>query len=186
MDKIENLTAGIADPYWYEWSVGLLHALDLLHSDTNVKSVILQASKLQGLDDVVVNYFDGNIDCIKIKHTRENDSLTFSDMIRSEKNKASYLYQFSYDWKKSSNEYSKCNAVLFTNRNIGVRKYNVTSSSSESYERPALEKFWPYIKVKVDSAIKISDIIVKKEWETAWHEWLNEFYQEILVQVRRI
>lgn len=178
MKKAKNLTAGIADPYWYEWSVGLLHTLDLLNSDKNMKSIVLQASKLQGLDDVVVNYLSGDAECIQIKHTRENDSLTFSDMVKKkddkEENKGSYLHQFSSDWKKASKEYKKCNAVLFTNRNIGVRKYNVTDSSSEIYERPALGKFWPYIKEKIIKVSKLEEIIVKKEWETAWNEWLNE------------
>lgn len=181
MSKKNNLTAGIADPYWYEWSVGLLNALDLLIPDTDIKSIVLQASKLQGLDDVVVNYLSGAAHCIQIKHTRENDSLTFSDMISKkddkegkEDKKGSYLHQFSSDWKKASKEYKKCNAVLFTNRSIGVRKYNVKDSGSETYERPALEKFWPYIKEKINSATKLEEIVVKKEWETAWVEWLNE------------
>ncbi len=178
MNKVNNLTAGMADPFWYEWSVGLVHALDLLYVDANIKSVVLQASKLQGLDDVVVNYLSGDAECIQIKHTRENDSLTFSDMVKKENNKednkGSYLHQFSSDWIRASKEYKKCNAVLFTNRNIGVRKYNVKDSGSEPYERPALEKFWPYIKEKISNASKLQEIVVKKEWESAWNEWLNE------------
>lgn len=178
MRKKGNLTAGIADPYWYEWSVGLLHALDLLYPDSNIKSIVLQASKLQGLDDVVINYLSGDAECIQIKHTRENDSLTFSDMISKKDdkkdNKGSYLHQFSSDWEKASKEYKKCNAILFTNRSIGIRKYNVTYSGSENYERPALAKFWIYIKEKINTATKLQEIDVKREWQTAWNEWLNE------------
>ncbi|RST76218.1 ATP-binding protein [Siminovitchia acidinfaciens] len=177
MIKKENLTAGIADPYWYEWSVGLLYALDLLCPDKDIRSIVLQASKLQGLDDVVVNFHSGEAECIQIKHTRENDSLTFSDMIRKKDdkdNKGSYLHQFSSDWQKASKEYKRCNAILFTNRHMGVKKYNVKESDSVTYERPALETFWPYIKDKIKNASKLEEICVKKEWETAWKEWLDE------------
>jgi len=44
-----NLTAGIADPYWYEWSVGLLYVVDLLTPDSNIKSVIFQDLKFNAL-----------------------------------------------------------------------------------------------------------------------------------------
>lgn len=52
----ENLLAGIADAYWYEWYVGLEKVLDLLNPDSGVVGVTLQASQQQGLDDVVVRY----------------------------------------------------------------------------------------------------------------------------------
>ena len=100
MANKKNNLAGIGDPYWYEWSVGLLYALDMLNPDNNIKSVVLQASNLQGLDDVIINFNNGESECVQIKHTRENDSLTFSDLIRAEKG-VSYLSQLSADWIKS-------------------------------------------------------------------------------------
>jgi hypothetical protein len=56
-----NLKAGIGDPYWYEWSVGLLYSLDMLNPDNDIRHVILQESHLQGLDDVVVVYNDNHV-----------------------------------------------------------------------------------------------------------------------------
>ena len=38
---MSNLTAGIGDPYWYEWLVGVNYALDMLSPDTDVAYVIL-------------------------------------------------------------------------------------------------------------------------------------------------
>jgi hypothetical protein len=173
VDKKNNL-AGIADPYWYEWSVGLLYALDMLDPDSNIKSVVLQASNLQGLDDVVINFNNGESECVQIKHTRENDSLTFSDLIRTEKG-VSYLSQFCSDWIKSlSSVYKNSKAVLFTNRKIGQQKYTVKQGDNEDYERPALSVFWPYVKQKVITSSKLNEITIDKKWEVAWRELLNE------------
>lgn len=101
MTTISNPTAGMADPFWYEWLVGLFYALDMLNPDNDIESVTLQASKLQGLDDVVINYNNGSAECIQVKHTRKDDSLTFSDLIRNDNGKNnSYIFKFSSDWLK--------------------------------------------------------------------------------------
>ena len=36
-----NPSAGIGDPYWYEWSVGLTHIIELLNPDSGVETVTL-------------------------------------------------------------------------------------------------------------------------------------------------
>lgn len=166
-----NLKAGIGDPYWYEWSVGLLYALDMLNPDSNIKHVILQESRLQGLDDVIIVYNDTRAECIQIKHTRENDTLTFSNMTSSSDEKESYLRSFCTDWDKAQTQgYISCKAVLFTNRDIGKSKY----TPKDSWERPALEKFWSELKAKVNAATSISDISMSSEWQLAWEQWLGE------------
>ena len=166
-----NLSAGIGDPYWYEWSVGLLYALDMLNPDNNIKHVILQASKIQGLDDVVIVYNDNQAECIQIKHTRESDTLTFSDMVYNSDEKESYLRSFCADWKKAQTQgYKSCKAVLFTNRDIGKRK----NTPANSWERPALEKFWNDLKNKLSTATSISNIPIELKWQEAWKQWLGE------------
>lgn len=166
-----NLKAGIGDPYWYEWSVGLLYALDMLNPDNNIKHVILQESRLQGLDDVIIVYNDNHAACIQIKHTRENDTLTFSNMTSKSDEKESYLRSFCTDWDKAQTQgYTSCKAVLFTNRDIGKSKY----TPKDSWERPALEKFWYELKTKVNAATSISDISMSQEWKSAWEQWLGE------------
>ncbi|MGR5959351.1 hypothetical protein ACT7DM_06005 [Bacillus cereus] len=37
--NISNPTSGIADPYWYEWAVGLNYAIDMLNPDNNIESI---------------------------------------------------------------------------------------------------------------------------------------------------
>lgn len=74
----ENLLAGIGDAYWYEWYVGLEKVLDLLNPDIGVVGVTLQASQQQGLDDVVVRYNDKKLECIQVKHTRKDSTLSYS------------------------------------------------------------------------------------------------------------
>lgn len=170
-----NPNAGIGDPYWYEWSVGLLYSLDMLNPDKNIKHVILQKRRLQGLDDVVIVYNDDHAECIQIKHTREKDTLTFSDMISHSDTKESYLRSFCTDWDKAqTQEYTLCTAVLFTNRDMGKSKYTPKDISKGSWERPALEKFWSELKTKVKAATSIRDISMSPEWQSAWEQWLGE------------
>lgn len=89
--KSSNPGAGLGDPYWYEWSVGLEYVLDLLDPAKNVSSVTLQKSGHKGLDDVVVAFADGTNRFIQVKHTRAEDSLTFGEMVTSGKNEDSLL-----------------------------------------------------------------------------------------------
>ena len=49
---------GMADPYWYEWSVGQSYLVDMLNPDSHIKCVELQANVQLGLDDVVITYDD--------------------------------------------------------------------------------------------------------------------------------
>ena len=55
---MSNLTAGTGDPYWYEWSVGLLYMVKMLNPDNGIKNVVLQSQDSQSLDDVVITYED--------------------------------------------------------------------------------------------------------------------------------
>lgn len=79
-----NLTAGTGTPYWYEWSVGLLYVVKMLNQDNQIKNVVLQSSESQSLDDVVVTYENGVREYVQVKHTRENDKLSYSDMVQGE------------------------------------------------------------------------------------------------------
>ena len=89
---MNNLTVGTGTPYWYEWSVGLLYVVKMLNPDNQIKNVVLQSDESQSLDDVVITYENGMKDFIQVKHTREDDKVSYSDMIEGDLKK-SYLYK---------------------------------------------------------------------------------------------
>lgn len=160
----DNLTAGIGDPYWYEWSVGLLYTLDMLIPGKKIKHVILQSAAMQGLDDVVIVHENNGVECIQIKHTRESDTFTFSNAV-------DLLKSMIGDWNNAKLQgYIQCSAILFTNRSIGKQK----SSSKDGVKLPSLNEFWSSLKEQSNNAEAIADITFKAEWEDAWKKWLNE------------
>lgn len=171
---MNNLTAGTGDPYWYEWSVGLLYMVKMINSDSGIKNVVLQSEDSQSLDDVVVTYEDGMVEYIQVKHTRKDDSITYSDMIEGG-SKKSYLYKYSSEWKiMERKNQGKNKVVFFTNRKMGKRKHTL----EDEWERPPLTLFWKTIKDQVkslgessDKEADISKVVVKKEWKTAWDTW---------------
>ncbi len=171
---MNNLTAGTGNPYWYEWSVGLLYMIKMLNPDNKIKNVVLQSEDSQSLDDVVLTFDDGSMQYIQVKNTRESDKLSFSDMVEGEIEK-SYLYKYSSEWREKENKNRGRNkVVLFTNRKIGNRKY----TPKNEWERPPLSQFWKTIKKQAEDLgqknekdADISGIIVKKEWQDAWDKW---------------
>ena len=180
IDYMDNYSAGLGDPYWYEWSVGLLYAVKMLNPDNRIANVVLQSNESHSLDDVVVTYEDGTIEYIQVKNTREEDTLTFSDMIKvasDEKNeKRSYLEKFSTEWKELSlNKSEICKVILFSNREFGKRKY----TPKNGWERPPLKDFWEDLSIQVNSqeVKKIIDVKVEDKWTDAWDKWKMEMKQ---------
>lgn len=165
---------GIADPYWYEWSVGQQYIIDMLNPDNNIKCVELQANVGLGLDDVVVTYVDGEKVFIQVKHTRVDNTLTFGDLVsvdnssENKKSKYSLLGELAKSWINEKDKYQKSRVCLFTNRKIGNR---VSSAGVDrSIKRPALKTF--YGKLKEQSLnVKTFDEIRFPEYESAWNEW---------------
>lgn len=156
----ENLLAGIADAYWYEWYVGLEKVLDLLNPDMGVEGVTLQASQQQGLDDVIVRHNDKKIECIQVKHTRKDATLTYTYLFckhtENGQTRPAYIKEYSDDWKRVKDTYKKCIPIIYTNRKIGNKNY--TPAKGKGYKRPPLRDFWAALKEELDVAKVISDI----------------------------
>lgn len=163
----KNLKAGEGSPYWYEWSVGLLYLVKMLNPDNNIRHVVLQSEDSQSLDDVVVTYENGIKEFIQVKHTREDDKLSYSDMLEGG-TKESYLYKYSSEWKNTD---IKNKVVLFTNREIGNRK----RKPKNEWERPPLSLFWKSIKSQAEGLLEeyknINDIVVDDKWQKAFSVW---------------
>ena len=106
----------MGDPYWYEWSVGEQQIINMLNDDNDIEFVELQANVGLGLDDVVVTYSDGSVLCIQVKHTRVDDTLTFTDLVCSaKKTSKSLLAELADSWQEESRKYTKVIPQIFTN-----------------------------------------------------------------------
>lgn len=121
-------TPGIADPYWYEWYVGLDNIIKMLNPDNGIDYVIFQSEDYDTIDDVVVGYKNGTQEvCYQVKHeilsdTRHN--LTFGNLIKPSPNKKEGLFcALIQGWQKAntlSGQYKT--PVLYTNRAIGSNR----------------------------------------------------------------
>jgi hypothetical protein len=172
MAEIKNSSAGMADAYWYEWYVGLSNALDMLNIDTNIESVILQHTHLQGLDDVVVKYRDGAATCIQIKHTKTGEKISFSDLIYKTERKNSLLYRSAEDWARAKGLYRECEAVLYTNREAGLEFEVKAKDNIDGYIRPDLKEFYSALKGEIRNISNLEEFEkLHPTWKEAWKEW---------------
>lgn len=165
---MKNNLAGIGDPYWYEWSVGLYYLVDILNPDTQIKSVTFQSSDSQCLDDVVIEYQDRGHDCIQVKHTRKTDTLTFVDI-------RDLLESMARDWQKLSQRYDYCNPILFSNK-----KFHVPEKKSDN---PPIEPFWDCVTELCHEACTILEVVFSEcnlspndqaLYQTGWELWLSK------------
>ena len=82
---------GAGDSYFYEWYVGLENVIKMLDSDSGIKHVIFQHDEYDAIDDVVVEYTNGDTQvCYQVKHnigTATQVSLTFGSILESEEGK---------------------------------------------------------------------------------------------------
>jgi len=169
-------TAGIGDPYWYEWSVGLRYVIQMLDRDTEISSVTFQQSGQKGLDDVVVRFSSGESTFIQVKHTREGDSLTFGDLVATDDHTSSTLLRgIAEAWRQEHQRGSgRCRALLVTNRNAGTRRASVERRGS-TIVRPPLDKFLLWLQHALETATSLAEIVPDSAWQQAWEqEWLPQ------------
>lgn len=168
--KVENYSAGIGDPYWYEWTVGILKIVEMLHPENNISSVTLQTSSILGWDDVRVEFNSGSVDYYQIKHSRTDNTITFGDLVSTTENRSLLSYLASC-WKEIPyNQNSKF--IFFTNREIGNRKITI-DFNSKSLVRPPLNDFFVQLKDQYRKHNNLNDIQLSAEYNDAYKlEWL--------------
>ena len=171
-----NSSAGIGDPYWYEWTVGLRYIIQMLDESSGISSVTLQASSISGWDDVVVKRGDSQDDeWIQVKHSRIDDTLTFGDLVSPTSGGASLLHSLQKSWQKHSSADNNWKAVIFTNRPAGQRAARSRpSDGSQGIYRPALTDFWEHISAQLKNRKLFDEIEVPDEWLDAWSEWTSQ------------
>ena len=141
----EETKPGMADPYWYEWSVGQRYLVDMLNPDSHIHDVELQANVQLGLDDVVITYDDGKTRFIQVKHTRVDKNITFGDLVSVDKTqndiktKCSLLSELARSWNTEKNQYVDSEVYVFTNRKAGIRAS--VAGKEKDIKRPPLSIF---------------------------------------------
>jgi hypothetical protein len=168
-DQNRNPSAGLGDPYWYEWSVGQLYIVDLLDPDAGIESVVLQKTGGKGLDDVVVSFHDGSSRFIQVKHTRAGDTLTFGDLIATDtEGSPTLLRQIAEAWdREQQHARGACEAWLLTNRKPGQGG----TSRASGVVRPSLEELVAHLQTIENGA----GLEAPATWAEAWRqEWLPQ------------
>ena len=168
--KKRSRSAGLGDPYWYEWGIGLLKAVEMLNPDSDIEAVAFQKDGIKGWDDVVVRYRSGHQDYYQVKHSRPRTNLTFSDLVSKSDNKPSLLGALTSSWHDMNLSATDSSCILITNRSAGTRP---GKSKSGTYQ-PPLAAFISHISAEVRGATLLGDVAVRQEWEEAWGVWKSE------------
>lgn len=154
---------GAGDSILYEWYVGLENVIKMLNPDSGICCVIFQHDEYDTVDDVVVQYNDGNVQmCYQVKHnieTAASKSITFGNMLEVSKkqknpeNRKCLFEAMLQGWKKAcTTSEVDINPILFSNRKI--------------HNRRSKRKFGgkPYSAYSVDQFVsKMQDVIVATE-----------------------
>lgn len=168
---------GMGDPYWYEWSVGIKYIIDMLLPENGIKYVELQANVELGLDDVVVTYNDDNKRFIQVKHTRADNTLTFGNIVSSDKGdeddhrRISLLNELAKSWSIEKSKYKDTIVCLYTNRKGGSR--GSSTQGDNGHKRPPLIKFWQDLKTQLATVSTFEDISFPG-YEDAWKEFIEQ------------
>ena len=168
---------GMADPYWYEWSVGQSYLVEMLNQDSHIQYVELQANISLGLDDVVITYDDGKTRFIQVKHTRADDTITFGNLVSVDKTKKnadsqySLLGELAKSWSLEKDRYATSEVYLVTNRKAGCRAS--VAREVRNIKRPPLNDFLKELQDQVSKAERFSDLVFPQNKE-AWEEWSNQ------------
>lgn len=168
---LNNYNSGEHDPYWYEAFVGLKYVLKMLDTDSGIEAVAFQARTINKLDDVVVKYKDGRSLCIQVKHTRSENNLTLSDLIRPSGGSSSSLLQdMAFAWKEGLKTIPNCIPELYTNRR-GGKNWSRTANDS-AY--PPLPEFWKALRKELRQAGNLSGIRLESTYSAAWTDLLAQ------------
>lgn len=173
---------GIHDPYWYESYVGLTKILEMLNTDSKISCVIFQHNDYDTIDDVVVEFADGQKQvCYQVKHQIETSSpnnLTFSKMIAHKSNKKCLFETMYIGWKQAIETTGlSIKPILFSNRVITGhrtgRKFN-----GQKYSAYPVDEFISKMQLVIresdaDKPISIDDHDLYCQWEELQSNMLN-------------
>ena len=164
---------GASDPYFYEWYVGLENVIKMLNSDSGIRCVVFQHDEYDVVDDVVVEYTDGNTQmCYQVKHnieTAATKSLTFGKMLEASDKKCLFEAMFQ-GWKEAcASSGSLIKPVLFTNRIIHDHRSG-RRINGQPYSAYAVDQFVAKMQelaadIEEASKLTFTDNTLKCQWE---------------------
>lgn len=169
-------TPGIGDPYWYEWFVGLQYVIEMLNQDAGISSVTFQCSKYATIDDVVVEYNNGQHQmCYQVKHeiaTSTENNLTFGKMLQSTQKKPCLFKALFTGWKSATEGGAHISTVLYTNRKLlnrrAGREYNGQKYSAYPVDQ-FISKIVEQLKNTPDfNEFKPTDATLDSQWSELW------------------
>ena len=168
MEEIIMSTPGIADPYFYEWYIGIKYLIEMLNPDSGIKCVVFQHEVYDTIDDVVVEYNNGNKEmCYQVKHEIETSSkhnLTFGKLLekdpKSERN--CLLDALFQGWKKAYSEGKQIIPVLYTNRSCGKQK-SARTFNKNKYTSYPIEEFFLKIKEELNKTSDYCNMVIQDE-----------------------
>lgn len=163
--------AGLGSPYWYEWEIGLLECLKMMR-DVTIKSVVLQSSDFVSLDDVVVNYNDGSIINIQVKHTDCNENFTYSFLVSG---KEPMFVKWATEWRENKSNYSIREIRIVTNRKWGPAKSEGRCSFNDF-----VIKVFPNLKTNYNYAGKKPSQNLAIKWFKAQIDFLGDEASEFV------
>src|SRR5450756_2297630 len=167
---MNSASAGKGDPYWYEWTVGLLKVVEMLRPESGIQSVSFQVTGAKGWDDVVVRHVDARADYIQVKHSRVGRSITFGDLVGTDEQGSSLLGSLFLAWKEMKLDPAKDKCVLFTNRAAGES----AGRSAAGVSRPPLFDFVTWLDGELKRVKTLRECKPRRGWEAAWKEWLSQ------------
>lgn len=168
--KHGSRSAGIGDPYWYEWGIGLLKAVEMLNPDSGIDAVAFQMNGVKGWDDVVIRFSSGHQDYYQVKHSRPRSNLTFSDLVAKDENGTSLLGSLSSAWYEMGLCGTDTSCFLITNRSAGTG----SGRSKRGTLYPPLASFIEHLSGEIATATSLEAIRVPDEWRDAWDLWVTE------------
>lgn len=163
--------AGLGSPYWYEWEIGLLECLKMMR-DVTIKSVVLQSSDYVSLDDVVVNYNDGSIINIQVKHTDCNENFTYSFLVSGNE---PMIVKWATEWRENKSNYNIQEIRIVTNR-----KWGPAESKGRCSFNDFVIKVFPNLKTNYNYAGKKPSQNLAIKWFKAQIDFLGDEASEFV------
>lgn len=186
-------TPGIANPYWYEWYVGLKYIIQMLNPDSGISSVTFQHGSYDTIDDVVVEFFDNNKQqCFQVKHeisSATSNNLTFGKMLESVNGKKCLFEAMLLGWSNASkSSTSSIKPILYTNRKVTNRRAG-RSVNGIHYSAYPIDQFVSKMQVLINSTndlneLQIDDQALKNQWDELCSTLHNYDPSEILSFLR--